>query len=438
MDVNIETDWKAAQQTRELLLARSGRLIFDTGRRLRQTLLGGNRVFVYGRGTLALIAEYCSRIFLSGGVTGHGQQFPMLALTSIRDLEIVGHPGEVLIWLNYSSVDNLEAKNIVDARARGVKVFVIGSSDGDFLETITDHQILIPSRHQVVLTELTLSILHSLYKVVSETEEVESSVHQALAPAAVPAPAPAPGIKFWGPTGDPTPKTEVFNPLGEAPDPVEPLPTSIRHPTNATKSGKRKRSKGVSRSNHDLKAHDSGRRTASVKTLRFRCGSCKEVITVDRRYMGKKGQCPFCLEQFSIPASPSASQANKVIDDGTGKRRERRRSHRFEVKDARALFKLRGGWHEKGELIEDVSLTGVGVRLLQRRAEDFEKDSELVMALDFPAFMEPLRMNGRLRRIEESRDGIHLGIEFTEFKKDAEKKLRRLVQNVALRGIRRS
>ncbi|MDF1663896.1 MAG: PilZ domain-containing protein [Planctomycetota bacterium] len=436
MDVNIETDWKAAQQTRELLLARSGRNIFDTGRRLRQSLIGGNRVFVYGRGTLALIAEYCSRLFLSGGVTGHGQQFPMLALTTIRDLEIVGHEGETVIWLNYATVDNLEAKNIVDARARGVKVFVIGSSDGDFLETITDHQILIPSRHQVVLTELTLSILHSLYKVVSETEEIESSIAQTSAPAS------APSIKFWGPTGDPTPKTEVYNPLGEAPvkEPEKTPSTSIRRPSTATASVKRQRSKGATRSSHNIKAGDARGRTSSVKTLRFRCGSCSEVITVDRRYMGKKGQCPFCLEQFSIPASKTPSQANEVLVDidGKGKRPERRRSHRFEVTDAKALFKLTGGWHEKGELIEDVSLTGVGVRLLQRDADDFQQGSELVMALDFPAFMEPLRVNGRLRRIEEDEEGIHLGIEFTEFKKDSEKKLRRLVQNVALRGIRRS
>lgn len=435
MDVNIETDWKAAQQTRELLLARSGRNIFDTGRRLRQSLIGGNRVFVYGRGTLALIAEYCSRLFLSGGVTGHGQQFPMLALTTVRDLEIVGHEGEILIWLNYASVDNLEAKNIVDARARGVKVFVVGSSDGDFLETITDHQILIPSRHQVVLTELTLSILHSLYKVVSETEEMESSI----APSA---PAAAPAIKFWGPTGDPTPKTEVYNPLGGTParEPEKTPSTSIRRPSTATASGKRTRSKGATRSSQDLKTTEARGRTSSVKTLRFRCGSCSEVITVDRRYMGKKGQCPFCLEQFSIPASKTPTQASEALIDieGQGKRRERRRSHRFEVTDAKALFKLKGGWHEKGELVEDVSLTGVGVRLRQRSAKEFEPGSDLVMALDFPAFMEPLRVNGRLRRLEEDEDGIRLGIEFIEFKKDAEKKLRRLVQNVALRGIRRS
>lgn len=435
MDVNIETDWKAAQQTRELLLARSGRAIFDAGRRLRKSLTGGNRVFVYGRGTLALISEYCSRLFLSGGVTGHGQQFPMLALTTIRDLEIVGHQGETLIWLNYASVDNLEAKNIVDARARGVKVFVIGSSDGDFLETITDHQILIPSRHQVVLTELTLSILHSLYKVVSETEEIESDVAQSAAPA------PAPSIKFWGPTGDPAPKTEVYNPLGDAASEPNKTPsTSIRRPSTATASGKRQRSKGATRSSHDLKTAEAKGRTSSVKTLRFRCGSCTEVITVDRRYMGKKGQCPFCLEQFSIPASKTGGQGKEALVDvaGKGKRRERRRSHRFAVTDAKALFKLTGGWHERGEEVEDVSLTGVGVLLQRRDATDFEQGSELVMALDFPAFMEPLRVNGRLRRIEEDETGIHLGIEFTEFKKDAEKKLRRLVQNVALRGIRRS
>jgi hypothetical protein len=461
VDVNINSDWEAAEQSKRAVLEQST-AVFEIGRTLRQALAGHRRVFIYGRDHLALLAEYGARLFISGGVTGHGAVFPMIALKSRKELEAAGGQGQVLLWLNFGDIENPEAKAVVASRSLGTRVFTLGSDAGEFLENITDKQIMIPSRHQVVLTEVIISLLHSLYKIASETEET------AIVPASESAPkkerrtreANTADMKFWGPsepeqTNTPpvlippqiVKNTEVYNPIAKAssdPAPKRKTPSQtnrkppVSAPTAAPQNGPTPDAKG--------------RRSAAIKTLRFRCNSCKEVITVDRRYTGKKGQCPFCLDEFIIPTQKQEGKKEAVKDPrrpshvqsalqgiaDQAKRRERRRFHRFEIKDARALFKLKGNWYENGEHIADVSLTGVGVRLVNRRADEFELDSEIVMALDFPAFMEPLRVNGRLRRVAQSPKGVQLGFEFTDFKKDAEEKLQRLMKNVALRGIPRT
>ena len=475
MDVNIRNDWESSGRVKEALLTKSSSAIFDVGMKLRRAFLSGARVFVYGRDHLALLAEYGSRLFLSGGVTGYGERMPLFALTSINDLEMVGGDGEVLLWLNYISVENSEAKAFVSARSSGAQIYCIGGEAGEFLEAIADIRIDIPSRHQVVLSEVLLAVLHSLYKVASETEEIEPLVQNV-----------ASNMTFWGPSAEKPPqKNEVYNPIAPATasKPVmAPLPSQsssaltrrgakVVPPTRNMRATGRiadeRATRELERPASDRATRATGliaderatraigrpeterkpRRAPAIKTLRFRCGSCEEIITVDRRYMGKKGQCPFCLDEFMIPADPddskettSSSQVREALREiaDKAKRRERRRCNRFEVIEARALFKLKGAWHEDGEPIEDVSLSGVGVRLINREAAEFELNSEVMMALDFPAFMEPLRVNGCLRRISENARDVCLGFEFTEFKKDAEKKLKRLVQNVALRGIHRT
>lgn len=209
--------------------------------------------------------------------------------------------------------------------------------------------------------------------------------------------------------------------------------------------------------------------------VRFRCGGCDDPITVDERYSGRRGQCPRCRSEFVIPRPGDPSQRAAVTRApaapppqpapapgvrSTGRReqqpvqgsssgahatiaqagQERRRAARITVKDALVRFGREtfpdAAVYVEPLVLEDLSLTGMRVL---GRARDYDVGDVLFFVLDFPAFPEPLRLKGEVRRVQKLKNGggFGAGVKFVQWVGDAESKVRRLIDNAPLRAVRR-
>jgi hypothetical protein len=211
-------------------------------------------------------------------------------------------------------------------------------------------------------------------------------------------------------------------------------------------------------------------------TVRFRCGGCDDPITVDERYSGRRGQCPRCKSEFVIPRPGDPNQRPAVTRApapapqpapgatsgvrSTGRReqqpvqgsssgahatiaqagQERRRAARITVKDALVRYGKEtfpdAAVYVEPLVLEDLSLTGMRVL---GRARDYDVGDVLFFVLDFPAFPEPLRLKGEVRRVQKlkSGGGFGAGVKFVQWVGDAESKVRRLIDNAPLRAVRR-
>lgn len=198
--------------------------------------------------------------------------------------------------------------------------------------------------------------------------------------------------------------------------------------------------------------------------IRFRCGACMEIVKVERRFAGRRGQCPRCLCEFTIPilgqrtpksgdAPPQATPISRALGGPPSTkaasprsrtrrrtRSERRRSSRFNVKDAVVRWSEAGypdgRTYLKAHTLEDLSLTGL--RFIGQSL-DIEIGTVCYFAVDFPAFPLPVRFKGEIRRVIalEREEGFSAGIRFLEYADDAESKIRRLLDDQALRDVRR-
>ncbi|RMG13883.1 MAG: PilZ domain-containing protein [Planctomycetota bacterium] len=201
-----------------------------------------------------------------------------------------------------------------------------------------------------------------------------------------------------------------------------------------------------------------GRRRAGAAPggqFRLRCPSCGEVVLVEERHVGRKGQCPECECKFRIPAPPpGGSEPLEVGFDAIESeapvhlaptrrvrnrtRRERRRSSRFRVKDALVRFGREGYPDESSYfppyLLEDLSLTGLR---FVGRCSGLEIGDVRYFAVDFPAFPSPVRFKGEVRRLIPVSEGQAAGVRFLEYVGDAEAKIRRLLEEDRLRNVRR-
>jgi hypothetical protein len=209
--------------------------------------------------------------------------------------------------------------------------------------------------------------------------------------------------------------------------------------------------------------------------LRFRCGGCEEPIVVEERHAGRRGQCPHCRAEFVIPkpaapdmtatqratvvtkqrpvsasgpspSKPSASGPSSGATSGVGgapsamTKAERRRASRIVVKDGLVRFGREdfpaAGAYAEPHVLEDLSLTGM--RFIGR-SKDYEVGQVLCFSLDIPAFPEPVRIKGEVRRIMRMKNGggFGAGVRFVQYHGDAEAKVRRLLDSAQLRGVRR-
>ena len=216
-------------------------------------------------------------------------------------------------------------------------------------------------------------------------------------------------------------------------------------------------------------------------SFRFRCGGCDESITVQERFIGRRGQCPNCLAEFIIPgpkrditstqrasvvpkelfrppgeeeaqqavqaaAKPSMGRSGRASRSQTSasKRKktgkERRRAPRVDVKDALVRFSPddypRSGSLHDAHGLEDLSLTGMR---FVGPGHDLEVGDAVFCALDIPAFPEPIRVKAQVRRKSRLKNdrGYSTGVRFVQSGGDAETKVRRLIENTNLRSVRR-
>lgn len=225
------------------------------------------------------------------------------------------------------------------------------------------------------------------------------------------------------------------------------------------------------RKTEQLQPRAAARPALAPGLLRFRCGGCEEPIVVEERHAGRRGQCPHCRAEFIIPkpqvdltatqrapvvtqkqaqaaaqAQTAAAQAQqrsspgRVAAQAPGGGKERRRAARITVKDAlvrfaRNDFPAPGAYHEPSTL-EDLSLTGMR---FVGRSRDVAVGDVMFFTLDFPAFPEPLRVKGEVRRVMKLKGeaGAAVGVRFVQYHGDAEAKVRRLLEQPALRTVRR-
>ncbi|MCA8925924.1 MAG: PilZ domain-containing protein [Planctomycetes bacterium] len=121
-------------------------------------------------------------------------------------------------------------------------------------------------------------------------------------------------------------------------------------------------------------------------------------------------------------------------------RRERRRANRVHVLDAEVRWSQEGfpdaSPAHQPHLLEDMSLTGMS---FLATLGQFKIGDVLFLTIDVPAFPSPVLVKGQVRRIslQKSGDGATVGIRFVQWVGEAEDNLRRLVDNEALRVVRR-
>ncbi len=90
--------------------------------------------------------------------------------------------------------------------------------------------------------------------------------------------------------------------------------------------------------------------------------------------------------------------------------------------------------------LDDLSLTGLSFTVKgATNGAPARVGESLFVLLDFPAFVDRIKIQGEVRRVEllEDRSGFTVGVRFSKFLDDAQAKVRRLVENDALRGVRR-
>jgi hypothetical protein len=124
---------------------------------------------------------------------------------------------------------------------------------------------------------------------------------------------------------------------------------------------------------------------------------------------------------------------------------ERRRARRVTVKDAVVCFG-RGVFPDDEEqpvarhTLDDLSLTGLSFTITTpKNGAPARVGESLFVLLDFPAFVDRIKVQGEVRRVAPlgDRSGFTVGVRFSRFLDDAQAKVRRLVENDALRGVRR-
>jgi hypothetical protein len=117
--------------------------------------------------------------------------------------------------------------------------------------------------------------------------------------------------------------------------------------------------------------------------------------------------------------------------------KERRRATRVNVRDAvlswgREDFPAAGppGQHP----LDDLSLTGLR---FMGPPGDLKVGDILHLSLDFPAYPDPVRVKAQVRRVSAPDAPPAVGVRFVQWVGDAEVRVRRLVENVQLRTVRR-
>lgn len=441
-----------ALRAKELLFRRETATLELAATALAEALLAGRTLHVFGEGSLAPIARYVVHRFFEaeGGATLRASALGLDPAAALRETRTFVERGDALLALAREGARGLAGQVVETARARGAATIVLTGYPGEGFADRAQVLVTVPSRREPVVVEGVLAAAHILERLIAKRLGLEPAAPQGTAPAA--------GEK----------DKDLLASSGEAvvAELVEQPASRQRNPGSSVEM--------VALAS-DAQPIAAGEAPALI---RFKCGTCGGQIQVEARYAGRRGQCPECLSEYTIPSSadPNASAGGRSGHaprhghgaghgpSGSGARRgdtgsrtgsvappppsqERRRANRVTVADGRIAFALDAFpgenqppvYHE----LEDLSLTGLSFTVKSKGgaapAAEVKVGDSLFMHLDFPIYVDKVRVQGEVRRVGmlPDRSGLAVGVRFSRFLDDAQAKVRKLVENSQLRGVKR-
>jgi len=180
--------------------------------------------------------------------------------------------------------------------------------------------------------------------------------------------------------------------------------------------------------------------------LRFSCTNCGESIAVMKRFAGRRGTCPHCHANVTVPVLGDA--AGEPVETA-----ESRKFMRFSVRDCvlDVVMEREDGYAERFRghtALEDMSQGGmqfahyppVDRESADGRPEPIPIGSQIRFRLNTPAFLDPIMTKGEVLRVTEIPEttGFRYGVKFIKYHKDARENIKQLEQNVVLRNIVRT
>lgn len=489
-----------ASRQKEQVLAQHARAIGRAAATIVDALRAGRTLHVLGDGPRAALAIYAADLFFRADLAARALPAADDHDGLLRAVNGFVQAGDVVLLLLLEARPGLD-RAVLRARAKGAACLaVLGEPAVQALAPHCDQPISAASSKPAVVGEVLLATTHVLLGIVQDGL-ARASAAPPPAPTAAPLrssrPPERPPSQERGPVERPI--TEQLHPRHAPPEPVE-VP---RLGTRASELGvidedpdaasghdgggddDTEESALLAEAVEDLAAPQTDPRAARRRPkptsrvpaptasspgpglVRFRCGGCDEPIVVEERHAGRRGQCPHCRAEFTIPSAQNdatATQKAPVLRSGAqpdpkalrsgaqpapkqappkqkgSTDSERRRAMRVLVKDALVRYAKDafpdGTGYVEPQMLEDLSLTGMR---FVGRAKELEVGDVLCFVIDFPAFPEPVRVKGEVRRVVKlkSGGGWGAGVRFVQWHGDAEARVRRLVENVQLRGVRR-
>lgn len=494
-----------ASRQKEQVLAQHARAIGRAAATIVDALRAGRTLHVLGDGPRAALAIYAADLFFRAELAARALPAADEHDALLRAVNGFVQAGDVVLLLLLEARPGLD-RAILRARAKGAACLaILGEPAVQVLAPHCDQPIAAASSKPAVVGEVLLATTHVLLGIVQDGLARASS-------AAPPPPRQRPTLPER-----PAPLPERSGELRPITEQLAPRSAPPPEPVELPRLGTRASELGVideddAASGHDGRGDDDNEESAllaeAVEDLaspqtdpravrrrrqptsrvpaptpqgapgpglvRFRCGGCDEPIVVEERHAGRRGQCPHCRAEFTIPSAQptdsTATQKAPVLARGSGSQTdsasrstgahragaprpagepkrakgptdaERRRAMRVLVKDALVRYAKDafpdGSSYAEPQMLEDLSLTGM--RFIGRAGE-LQVGDVLCFVIDFPAFPEPVRLKGEVRRVVKlkSGGGFGAGVRFVQWHGDAEARVRRLVENVQLRGVRR-
>jgi phosphoheptose isomerase len=465
-----------ANRARELLFRREAAAISTAAGLITNALGSGRTLYVLGPGELALVARAVAHAFVAGELGAPLRAIPLASEVThgaaaspdhpvIREVRAFVDRGDAVLAFARDASPGPVTLALDAARGKGAQVIAVSGYPGEALISHADAIVVVPSRRSTVIAETCLAIGHSLSRLAARRLGLD-------------APEPRDPFESQKPSSPDEASDQKHSGSSDEIVVAELV-------TKSAAAGKRRHAT----SSVELVPLYVDDKTAGApqpaNTVRFSCGSCGEQITVDVRFAGRSGQCPQCLHDFVIPrpkgpgessgrpepavptigasvgsssaarrapvANPAAALARHkptpapVAKPEDGPREERRRARRVSVRDALLCF-AKGSFPDDENQptvrhpLEDLSLTGLSFTVKDAAGVEPVKVGEsLHVLLDFPAFVDRIKVLADVRRVEPlaDRSGHAIGVRFARFLDDAQAKVRRLVENDALRGVRR-
>lgn len=155
----------------------------DCAGRIRAVLAAGGRILICGNGGSAADAQHFAAEF-TGRFEKERRAYPAIALTTdssaltaigndygfenvfARQLEALGHPGDVLIAISTSGESQNVVRAVEAARANGISVIGLLGRDGGRIAKMVDLALIVPSARIARIQEAHILMLHILCELI--------------------------------------------------------------------------------------------------------------------------------------------------------------------------------------------------------------------------------------------------------------------------------